>query len=84
MPKSKLVKGARALEGSGLKQGAADAIVEAVKESQALLVTKDELEMAQTKLEKTISDALHRQTVYIIGLIIAAIGATAAIVHLVK
>lgn len=40
--------------------------------------------MAQTKLEKTISDALHRQTVYIIGLIIAAIGATAAIVHLVK
>lgn len=75
---------ARALEASGLKSPTADAIVEAIKDSQAKLVTQDELEMAQTKLEKAISEALHRQTVYIIGLIIAAIGATAAIVHLVK
>lgn len=44
--------------------------------------------MAQTRIEKAISDAIHRQTVYIIGatfaLVSAAVAITALIVHAMK
>lgn len=36
------------------------------------------------RIKKSIAQTIHNQTLYIIGVIIAAIGATAAIVHLVK
>jgi hypothetical protein len=75
---------AKALERGGLEPDGAEAVVAALQEAHGQLVTQAGLETSETKIEKSIADALHKQTVYIIGLIIAAIGATAAIVHLVK
>ena len=78
------LKLARALEATGLTKEAADAIVAAIKESQEKFVTKDEIDLIEAKFAKSIAETARTQTVWIAGLIFAAIGVVVAVTHFVK
>ncbi|MDE2579090.1 MAG: hypothetical protein KGL46_09815 [Hyphomicrobiales bacterium] len=68
---------ANALEKSGLNRDAAEAIVKAVLKAQENFVTRDEL-------SKNIAESIRTQTVWMTGIVFAAIAAVAAMVHFAK